>query len=281
MAKLKTIITGFLVIVFYIGIGILADGHHTVTFPFTLLFVFIGTIIYSKINKLLNVYNCFFLILPIFLLFLISGFFIDNYSRIIPYLIFIPISSLLAVIYLKIKKIIIIPLSIFLFYLANIYAYNTIFIYISNINAEKNIIFPKVNFVNYKNVKINFSNDKIIVLDFWSTTCGICFDKFPDFERTYNKYKNNKNLEFYVVNVPIERRDKFENTIKILDSIGYKFPKLYAKSSIEIEKQLHFNTFPHLIIIKNGKIRYDGMFETKSNTFIFSVESEIENLQKE
>ena len=107
------------------------------------------------------------------------------------------------------------------------------------------------------------------------------FYKFPDFERTYNKYKNNKNLEFYVVNVPIERRGKFENTIKILDSIGYKFPKLYAKSSIEIEKQLHFNTFPHLIIIKNGKIRYDGMFETKSNTFIFSVESEIENLQKE
>ena len=281
MIKLKTIINGVLIIVFYTVFSLIADGHHTITFPATLLIIFIATIVHFNKSKSISLLNCLFLVLPMILLFVTSGFFIKDYSRIIPYLIFIPISSLLAIVYLKSKKIIIIPISIFLFYVFSICFFNTLFIYVSNIDAEKNIAFATIHLVNDKKAKVELGKNKIIVLDFWSTACGKCFEKFPDFEKICNKYRTNKNINFYAVNVPIERRDKFEKTIKILCRLGYKFPSVYATSSSEINNKLHFKTFPHLIIIKDSRIRYDGMFETENNTLIFSIESEIEKLLKE
>ncbi|MNE92871.1 hypothetical protein D3C80_1906500 [compost metagenome] len=56
---------------------------------------------------------------------------------------------------------------------------------------------------------------------------------------------------------------------------------MYAKSARQIEDSLDFNTFPHLIIVKNGKIRYDGMFVSEKETAVFSIESEIEKLLNE
>ncbi|MBC7641731.1 MAG: redoxin domain-containing protein [Flavobacterium sp.] len=128
--------------------------------------------------------------------------------------------------------------------------------------------------------QVKLNKEKIIVLDFWSTNCSICFEKFPDLEEIYQKYKTEKNIEIYTVNVPVGR-DKFHRTIKILDSIGYKFPKLYTRSMKEIEDSLHFNKFPHLIIIKNNRIRYDGVLVTEKYRRIYNIESEINRLLKE
>ncbi len=281
MIKLVDFFSGISLIVIYILFGIIFDGNHVMMMPFTLVSTFVITFFYLKKKKSNRLVWAFFPIIPFFLLLFVSGIIEGMFSRSILYLILLPISSLLSYRFYSKKEFILIPFSIILFFSISFWCLNTVFTLLENFNAEKNINFPIVNFVNDKREKINFSKNKIIVLDFWSTTCGICFEKFPDFERTYNSYKENKNVEFYVVNVPIDRRDKFENTIKILDSIGYKFPKIYATSSVEIEEKLKVNTFPHLIIIKNGRIRYDGMFETKSKTLIFSIESEIEKLLKE
>jgi thiol-disulfide isomerase/thioredoxin len=154
------------------------------------------------------------------------------------------------------------------------------FIYYHNHNAEKNIPFSKVTLLNDKKEKIELQEDKIIVLDFWSTSCGICFEKFPNLEDTFQKYKNNSKVQIYTVNVPLQG-EKFEETTKILDSIGYNFPKLYAQSAKEVETKLNFNLFPHLIVIKNGKIRYDGQLVTEKSSLIYNIETEIDKLLKE
>lgn len=99
-------------------------------------------------------------------------------------------------------------------------------------------------------------------------------------EDTFKKYKANKNIEIYALNVPL-KDDHFQNTTKILDSIGYSFPKLYAVSAKEIKDSLNINSFPQLLIIKNGKIRFDGMLETDSNVLVYSIDSEIQRLLDE
>jgi thiol-disulfide isomerase/thioredoxin len=280
MIKLKTFFTGLLIILLYTIYIVIFDGEHVKTIIVTLTSIFFVTIFYLVRNDKKTFFASFLLVFPILLLFIIVGFLVDDYSRILQYLIFMPLSNFLAFLYVKTKHKFIIPFSLIVFYFIGTQCFSSIFVYISNRNAEKNIIFPNVTFVNKKNVKVNLNKNKIIVLDFWSTSCGICFEKFPDLESTYEKYKNNENVEIYAVNSPL-KKDKFEKTVKVLDSIGYKFPKLYAQSAKEVEDSLHFNTFPHLIIIKNGRIRYDGMFETQKNTFIYSIESEIDKLLKE
>ncbi|CAM3939766.1 Thioredoxin domain-containing protein [Flavobacterium branchiophilum] len=280
MNKTKIILIGIALILLYILFGVITDGDHILIILLTLLSVFFITIYFFRNFKIPNYVNCIFLIAPILLLFTLTGFFFNDFSRTLQYLIFIPVSSLLAYAYLKKKQIIIIPISLILFYFISNYLFNTIFIFVSNKDGEKNIDFPAITLLDHNKKRIDLKKDKIIVLDFWSTTCGICFKKFSDLEELHNKYKTNNRIEIYAVNFPL-KRDKFNTTIKILDSIGYKFKKVYAQSSSEIENKLHFNTFPNMIIIKDGKIRYDGVFETEKNTLIFSAESEINKLLKE
>jgi len=40
-------------------------------------------------------------------------------------------------------------------------------------------------------VQLDTVKNKLIVLDFWTTTCGVCFKSFPDYEKIYLKYKDN------------------------------------------------------------------------------------------
>lgn len=280
MKKVMPFLIGLSFILLFIVYGILFDGNHIPMFILTLSSVFLVSIFYLKKKENISVVDSLILVLPLLVLFIITGILGEDFSRAIQYIIFIPISSLLAYLYLKTKKLVIIPISLILFYCIGTYLFVTLFTYVSNINAEKKVDFPNIDLVDNNGEKITFDKDKIIVLDFWSTSCGICFEKFPDLQATADKYNSNKRVEIYAVNFPL-KRDKFEKTVKILDSIGYKFPKLYAKSSNQIEDSLNFNTFPHLLILKDGKIRYDGMMETKKNTMVFSIESQIDKLIKE
>lgn len=167
-----------------------------------------------------------------------------------------------------------------IFWVAKYVIFDNVLIFVENKDAQTNTHFLEVTFTNDKKKVVTFKNNKIIILDFWLTTCAICFSKFPDLESTYLKYKKNPNVMIYAVNVPI-RNDQFEKTTTILTGLGYTFPKIYANSAKQIEDSLKINSFPHLLILKNGKIRYNGILETSKHVVIYSVESQIEKLLKE
>lgn len=275
----KRIFIPFIFIGFYIISGTIFWGEHIYMLATTLLASLIITFFVSKKSKNKRL-DYMLLNIPFFGILLFTCLLGNNFSRGLPYLIFTPLTSLLGLwLDSSLKKLIPLIISIPIFIIAYYFQTNY-FSFYHNKNAERAIPFPKLHITDKYGKPLSLSSDKIIVLDFWSTNCGICFKKFPELEKIYLEYKNNSNIEIYAINVPV-KSDSFYKTTKILDSIGYNFPKIYAKSAKEINTRLKINSFPHLLIVKNGVIRYDGMFETNKDVLLYNTNDEIKKLLKE
>lgn len=263
MIKIRSIIF----IIAYFIIGTLSWGNHSIMLIFMLFFSFIFSYIFFRKNTEKLKLNFSIINLPFLSLTLLTCTFGNDFSRGLLYLIFVPISSILGYKYSLNQKKTTLFFSILFFLFISLIVLPNFQSYYYNKEIKK-IAFPNVKVVNKSNKSIVLEKNKIILLDFWTTNCGICFEKFPDLEYISNKYKNNDNVLIYSINVPL-RNEKLNETTKILDSLGYSFKKLYAVSQAEIEDSLKINSFPCLLIIKNNKIRYRGQLESNQSKYIY------------
>lgn len=71
---------------------------------------------------------------------------------------------------------------------------------------------------------------KVVLLDFWFTRCGACFQKFPKLQRFYEKHKNNKEIQIFAVDSPIDD-DKEGDAFKVIKDEGHSFPVLITKDA--------------------------------------------------
>ena len=100
---------------------------------------------------------------------------------------------------------------------------------------------------------------KIVVLDFWTTSCGICFKKFPQVQSLYDKYKDNSKVAFYAVNAPIERDNK-DQLFNLLREKGYTFPVLLSCDSTS--SYMKVRAYPTVLILgTTGDVAYRGRIE--------------------
>ncbi len=266
-------------IIIYIIFGGIFGGNHKWIISLTLPSVFILSYVLFRKNELKkHLKLSLIMILPIFLLFLIASFY-SEFSIILIYLVFIPVSTFFGWLFSKQKSLWIPIFSFILFPLVGHVIFPNFLVLQNNIGARTNKEFMKLSLINKDQETVELDKSKIIVLDFWTTSCGVCFKKFPDLEKYYLEYKDNPNVEFYSINVPLER-DKFNKVIKLVENLNYKFPTLYATSINEVEN-IGIYSYPHLIILKNGKLRYDGRLETDKYIFVNHLKSEINNLLTE
>jgi thiol-disulfide isomerase/thioredoxin len=100
-------------------------------------------------------------------------------------------------------------------------------------------------------VSIGNLNDKILVLDFWNTGCGVCFRKFPELEEKFEKYQGQK-IDIYSVNVPLAR-DTPGHATKMIRDRHYTFPVLFIHNP-DVLKKLKIQGFPTTLVIANGKM---------------------------
>jgi len=245
--------------------------------------------------------------LPAFIILMyLVGFYLKDYKEILfaflPFLIAIniPILDGSGLLFTIILYNILLPLSLFLGYslrqkniflkavypivivLFSIFGFGNFISYGNGLNSHFNEKAPEINLLTQQRDTLNLKDfkNKIIVLDFWTTSCGVCFVKFPKFEEVYLEYKSNKKVLFYSVNVPYSGESVEENIKFAEEKVNYKFTNLFAESSAIIDS-LDFNLFPKLIIIKDGKIRYKGLLILDKKIKVHHLRTEIDRLLEE
>lgn len=116
----------------------------------------------------------------------------------------------------------------------------------------------------------DYFKDKILVLDFWNTGCGVCFRKFPELEKKFVKYRCEQ-IGIYAVNVPLARDTSGQASKMIVDR-HYTFPVLFIHDT-EILKKFTIRGFPTTLVITNGKkIIFRGDIEKIDNFLLSQTE---------
>ncbi|WP_088323584.1 TlpA family protein disulfide reductase [Polaribacter tangerinus] len=269
----KIVFNGGLVILVYILIVFIA-GTQKIIFPVFMILAFIVSMFMSYKNVTAS-------FIPLLLIWLIHLFLPDSkLNNVIIYIVFTPLTFLLGY-YLRNKFYFLKILYLIILILVGIYGFSNFWMIIENYNARQKKDAPKMEFIseNGNQIRLDTIQNKIIVLDYWTTSCGVCFQKFPKYEELFMKYKNNPNINLYAVNIP-ERRDTIGHAKKMIEKYNYQFPVLYSETDT-VPKLLGFNRYPHVIILKDKKVRYNGYPVLEDDVYVHNLENEIEKLLNE
>lgn len=105
--------------------------------------------------------------------------------------------------------------------------------------------------------------NKIHVIDFWNSTCGVCRKSFPDFQELADKYKSDSRISFYVVN--IDRKEPSTSTLTIPRRYNCKLPSFAYRDKTALSR-IQINVVPtYIIISQEGKITYRGSLQNIEN----------------
>jgi len=106
-----------------------------------------------------------------------------------------------------------------------------------------------------KPVSAEMMKGKIVILDFWATWCVPCMQEMPYFHKVFEKYRNNKDVMFMVVN------SGSNNTIEdarkwVKQNPQYQFP-VYFNNDKNIGEKVGFNVIPTIAVIdQQGKMQF-------------------------
>lgn len=109
-----------------------------------------------------------------------------------------------------------------------------------------------------ENILLSDMRGKYIILDFWSSTCGICYRQFPTVQTVYDKYKTAPNVYFYSVFWE-GKGETIKTGSDILTKKGYTFPVLSIKKDDPILKEIGVSGVPVVVIFDpSGKLIFRG-----------------------
>lgn len=118
----------------------------------------------------------------------------------------------------------------------------------------------KASFITESGKTINTEDlkGKVVFINFWATWCGPCVAEMPSIQVLYNKFKDNSNVEFLIVEIDnnIEGANAFVAKQKLDLPIAFPISDI-PKSWLE-------NAIPTTVILgKDGKIaeRKQGMYD--------------------
>ena len=119
-----------------------------------------------------------------------------------------------------------------------------------NLPTKFEAVDEQQNFISDNNFK-----KKVVLLDFWTTTCGICFQKFPQVQSVHEKYKNDSSVMILAVNNPIEE-DKPNQAFNDIREEGHNFPVVITKDE-DLAEKFGVKGYPTTFIInQSGQIVY-------------------------
>lgn len=115
-----------------------------------------------------------------------------------------------------------------------------------------------------QDVSIESFKGKYVALDFWSSTCGVCFRKFPQVQELYEQLKVKPNAELYSVFCRMTNRGETAKMgADILHKRGFSFPAISIDMDEPVLKEIGVDGFPTVLIIDpEGKIVFRGNIDT-------------------
>ena len=121
--------------------------------------------------------------------------------------------------------------------------------------------------LNGSELSLNDFKDKYLVLDFWSSSCGLCIKSFPEVQSISEQLSNNQRVSFYSVFCVSQNRTETRQTgVDIIQKRGFSFPLLLSED--ESYKKLGVNGFPTVLICSpDNKIIFRGSLKN-ANTYI-------------
>jgi len=132
---------------------------------------------------------------------------------------------------------------------------------------------PRFRLIDIKGNRINskHTKGKLVILNFWFTTCPPCIMELPGLNRLYEKYKDNNDVIFAAITY-----EKENQVNKFLKKHSISYP-IILNDRTTINK-FEINGYPtNLIIDKNGKILdfIVGGFPQIDNYFDKVIQSEL------
>jgi thiol-disulfide isomerase/thioredoxin len=170
-------------------------------------------------------------------------------------------------------------LSLLFYYLPNYYFYMYSLKNVQNKNLPKTIEMRDLS-----GAKIDYQSfkDKVLVIDFWSSSCGSCLAQMADIKRTEEKYKYNSKIQFFSINSGNpDSYQKFKSSKHV--SLYKKDLKFIFDENQHLSKSLNIEKFPQTYIVdKNGKVRkhIEGYWG-KDNNFSSNLSYEINRILSE
>ena len=138
--------------------------------------------------------------------------------------------------------------------------------------------FDYINFGHLSNIKITSHNiqtieyeikldtikSNYILLEFWNSSCGSCIKQFPQYQKLYDKYKN----EILIRSVFVRYKDN-ENIFDGINCINKQecnFPIWSIDKNSSLLKELEIKVYPTIIIINHDKeIIFKGNLKEAEN----------------
>lgn len=122
-------------------------------------------------------------------------------------------------------------------------------------------------------------DNKVLVLEFWSSTCTPCLWQMKLISPLYTHYKDSKDVEVIAVNIG---NDDYETALKTLQRNNFSIPAFYDGNKI-FSQQINLTEIPVLIIVdkdKHIRWKHTGYFKEELGIFNERVIKEVEKLRQ-
>lgn len=118
----------------------------------------------------------------------------------------------------------------------------------------------ELNDIKGKPINLNQSKGKVLFINSWATWCPPCVGEMPEIQKLYDKFKDNKNIDFYLITN--ESVTKMKNFV---ERKGYNFPVYQSTGSTPISFRSKsipttfvINKSNEIVIKKTGAANWGG-----------------------
>ena len=92
-----------------------------------------------------------------------------------------------------------------------------------------------------------------VVLEFWTSSCGVCLKKFPMFQQLYDNYRDRNDVLVVGVFVRYGANEDLETGKEIIQGEGYTFPVYAVHRNSSLISHADINVFPTVLILDRNK----------------------------